>query len=104
MGKNRSVSRTGPDLSGRGNRSRVPISTSGQLSESEEKHLSLRVRQPICDSLNGMRIRQSLPQPYSQTGTWVPWKVQQLEAGVWGLWSDLRERAAVDCGETIEGM
>ena len=27
----------------------------------------------ICDSINGMRIRQSLPQPYiSQTGTWFP--------------------------------
>ena len=70
---------------------------------SEEKHLRLRGKQLICDSLNGMRIRQSLPQPYSQTGTWVPWKVQQLGAGVWGLWSDLRERAAVDCGETDQG-
>ena len=55
----------------------------GQLSESEEKHLRLRVKQLICGSLNGMRIRQSLPQPYiPQTGTQVPWKVQQLGAGV----------------------
>ena len=30
-------------------------------SESEEKHLRLRVKQLICGSLNGMRIRQSLP-------------------------------------------
>ena len=36
----------------------------GQLSESEEKHLRLTVKQPICGSLNGMRIRQALPQPY----------------------------------------
>ena len=28
----------------------------GQLSESEEKHLRLRVKQLICDNLNGMRI------------------------------------------------
>ena len=33
----------------------------------------------------------------------VPWKVQQLGAGVWGLRSDPRERAAVDCGETDRG-
>ena len=72
----------------------------GQLSKSEEKHLRLRVKEQICGSLNGMRIRQSLPQLYSQAGTWVPWKVQQLGAGVWGLWSDPRERATVDCGET----
>ena len=38
--------------------------TSGQLSESEEKHLRLRVKQLICGSLNRMRIRQSLLQPY----------------------------------------
>ena len=33
----------------------------------------------------------------------VPWKVQQLGAGVWGSWSNLRARAAVDCGETDQG-
>ena len=72
----------------------------GQLSESEEKHLRLKVKQLICGSLNGMRIRQSLPQPYiSWTGTLAPWKGQQLGAGVWGVWSDPRARAAVDCGE-----
>jgi len=68
---------------GGGNWSRGPIPTVGQLSESEEKHLRLRVKQLICGSLNGMRIRQSLPQPYiAQTGMQVPWKVQRLEAGV----------------------
>ena len=60
-GKNRSVSRTAPALSGWGNWSRGPIPT-GQLSQSEEKHLRLRGKQLICGSLNGMRIRQSLPQ------------------------------------------
>ena len=53
--------------------SRGPIPTLGQLSESEEKHLRLRVKQLIRGSLNGMRIRQSLPQPYTPwTGTQVP--------------------------------
>ena len=33
----------------------------------------------------------------------VPWKAQQLGAGIWGLWSDPRVRAAVDCGETNQG-
>ena len=48
-----------------------------------------------------MRIRQSLPLPYiPQTGMQVPWKAQRLGAGVEGLWSNPRARAAVDCGET----
>ena len=80
-GKKRSVSRTGPALGQWGNWSRGLTSTSGQLSESEEKQWRLRVKQLICGSLNGMRIRQSLLQPY------LPWtgthgKVQQLGAGV----------------------
>ena len=37
----------------------IPISE--QLSESEEKHLRLKVKQLICGSLDGMRIRQFLP-------------------------------------------
>ena len=45
-------------------------------SESREKHLRLRGKQLICGSLNGMRIRQSLLQPY------VPQMAQQLGAGV----------------------
>ena len=82
-GKNRSVSRTGPALGGWGNWSRGPIPTSGQLSESELKPLRLRAKQLICDSLNGMRLRQSLPQPYiPRTGMLVPWKAQWLGAGV----------------------
>ena len=70
----------------------------GQLSESEEKHLKLRVKELICGGLNGKRIRQSLPQPYIPwTGTRVPWKVKQLDLGVW---SDPGVRAAVDCRDT----
>ena len=59
------------------------IPTSAQLSESEEKRLMLGVKQLICGSLNGMRIRLFLPQPYiPQTGMQVPWKAQWLGAGV----------------------
>ena len=40
-------------------------------------------------------------QPYIRwTEMQVPWKVQQLGAGVWGLWSNPRVRAAIDCRET----
>ena len=70
-------------LEGGGTESGGTIPTSGQLSESEEKHLRLRVKQLICGSLNVMRIRQSLPQPYIPgTGVLVPWKAQCLGAGV----------------------
>ena len=76
----------------------------GQLSESEKKHLRLSMKQLICGSLNGMRIRQSLPQPYvSQIGTQVPWKVQLLGAGVKRYWNNPRSRAVVDCGEMYRG-
>ena len=65
---------------------RTLILTSGQLSESEEKHLRLRVKQLICSKLKGMIIRESLLQPYILwTGTQVPWKMQWLRAGVEGL-------------------
>ena len=58
----------------------------GQLSESEEKHLRLKVKQLICGSLNGTRIRQSLPQPYIPwTATLVSWKGQRLGAGSLGI-------------------
>ena len=68
---------------GRGTEAEGPIPTEGQLSESEEKHLRLRVKQLICGSLNGMRIRQFLLQPYIPwTGMLLPWKAQQLGAGV----------------------
>ena len=49
------------------------ITTSEQLSGSEEKHLKLRMKQMICGSVNGMRIRQYLLQPYvPQTGMQGP--------------------------------
>ena len=71
-----------------------------QLSDSKEKHLRLRVKKLICGSLNGMRIRQSFPQLYIPwTGTLVSWKTQWLGAGVQGLWSNPRVRAAIDCGK-----
>ena len=78
--------------------------TSRQLSESEEKHLRLRVKHLVCGSLNRMRIRQSLRQLYTPwTGMMVPWKVQRLGAGVQGLRSNPRATAAVDCRETDRG-
>ena len=77
----------------------------GQLSESEEKYLRLRLKQMIRGILNGMRIRQSLLQPYVPwTGMRAPWGPSQwLGAGVWGVWSDPRARAAIDYGETDQG-
>ena len=83
-GRDRSVSRTGPALSRWGSWSRGPISTSGQLSESEEKCLRLRVRQLIHGSLNGMRIRQSLPQTYIPQ-TWTQVVPGSAAAGSWSL-------------------
>ena len=54
----------------------------GQLFGTQEKHLRLRVKQLTCGSPNGMRVRQSLPQPQlPRTGMWVPYKAQQLGAG-----------------------
>ena len=73
---------------------------SGQLSQSEEKYLRLRMNRMICGGLNGMKIRQSLPQAYPGQ---VPWKAQWVGAGVYGLWSNPGVRAAVDCGETDGG-
>ena len=102
--KNRSVSRTRTALSGWGNWRRGPSPHMGQLSESEQQHWRLRGKRLIYGSLNGMRIRQSLLQPYiPQTGTQLPWKAQGLGAGAQGLWSNPRARAAVDCGERDQG-
>ena len=70
------------------------------LSESQKKHLRLRLNQLICGNLNGIRIRQSLPQLYIPwTGMQVLWKVQRLGHGVQEVWSNPRVRAAVQCGE-----
>ena len=74
----------------------------GNCLSQEKKHLRLGVKQLICGRLNGMRIRQSLLQPCIPwtVGTQVPWKAQQPGAGIQGLWSNPRARAAVDCRET----
>ena len=81
-GKNRSVSRAGPALSQWGNWNRGLIPTLGRLSEPDQKHLRLRVKQLFRGHLNGMRTRESFPQPYiPQTGTQVPWKAHRLGAG-----------------------
>ena len=62
------------------------------------------MKQLICGSLNGMRIRQPLLQPYiRQAAMSVSWKEQQPGAEVQGFWSNPRARAAVDCRETDRG-
>ena len=66
----------------------------GQLFQSEEKHLRLRVKQLIWSNLNGMRIRQSLPH--------VPWSSHKYPGQGHGsprrhsIW-ELERR---DCGAT----
>ena len=72
-----SVSRLDLPLEGGGTEAWDPIPTSGQLSVSEEKHFRLRVKQLIYGSLKGVRIRQSLLQPYvPRTGTQSPRRTQ----------------------------
>ena len=73
------------------------------MSESEEKHLRLRVKQLIRGSLNGRRIRQSLPQPYiPRTGTQISWKAQgwELECRVV---PQSQGEGCCDCRETDPG-
>ena len=69
----------------------------GQLSESEEKHLRLRVKQLICGSLNGMRIRQSLVAAIHNPDRDAD-LLEGAAAGSWssGMWSNPRMRADVD--------
>ena len=89
---------------GGGTKAEVRFPHPGNCLSHRRKHLRLRVKQLICSSVNGMRIRQSLPQPYKlRTGTQVPWKVQLLGGGVQGLWNNPRVRAAVDCREMDRG-
>ena len=93
LGGNTSVSRMGPALHGWGNWSRGPIPTSGQLSESEEKHLRLRVKQLICGSLNGMRISPCRNHTHRRQERWSPgrrsgWELEFRDCGAipgWGL-------------------
>ena len=79
--KKRSVSRTGPAPDGWGNSSRSPIPILGQLSESEEKYLRLRVKQLTCGGLNGMRIRQPLPYTHPGQGHRSPRRCSGWELG-----------------------
>ena len=58
------------------------------------------MKQLICDSLNKT---ESVLAAAIHTPDRVPRKPQQLGAGVWGVWSDSRVSAAVDCGETDGG-
>ena len=55
----------------------------------------------MCGSLNGMRIRQSLPQPYIQRcrspGRCNSWELEFRDCGAISGW------AAVDCRETDRG-
>ena len=77
----------------------------GQLSESEEKHLRLRVKLLICGSLNGMRIRQSLPQPHiPRTGALVSWKVQRWELEFRDCGAIPRQGLLLTTHRWIEGM
>ena len=61
--------------------------------------LKLNVKQLICGSLNRMRIRQSLLQPYRPWTGMPTQKAQKLDAGFQGFQSHPRTRAAVDCIE-----
>ena len=85
-------------LVGGGTEAEVQIATLGQLFGTKGKHLRLRVKQLICDSLNEMRITQTIFS--AATGMWVPQKAQSLEAGSYRLWSNLRVRPAIDCMQT----
>ena len=72
--------------------------------ESEEKHLRLRVKELICSILNGMRRRQSLPQPcIPWRGRQTPWTVQWLGAGAEGLRSIPRRGLPLPAERPVEG-
>ena len=85
LGGNGGVNRTGPALGGWGNWSRGLIPTSGQLSESEEKHLRLRVKQLICSSLNGMSSHQTVLGAAKHTPDKDADPLEGLAAGSWRL-------------------
>ena len=77
------------------------IPTSGQLNESEEKRLRLRVKQLICGSLNGMRIRQSWPQPHTPRRGSRSWGIverSQDERCCWPWRDGSRGGAGGGCG------
>ena len=98
------MSRTGPALSGSGNRSRGPVPTSGQMFGTEMKHLRLRVKKLLCDSLKGMRITETILAPAKCIPDRDMGPLEGTEVGSWsvGLWSNPRVRSAIDRGETAQ--
>ena len=84
---------------GGGTKAEVRFPHPGNCLSQRRKHLRLRVKQHKWNENQTV-----LPQPYiPRTGTQVPWKVQQLAAGVQGLWNNPRVRAAVDCRKMDRG-
>ena len=91
VGGKRRVSRTGPALGGWGHGSRgpvptwVPLEAEETVQGTEEKHSRLRVKQLICESLNGMRITETILAAAicslgrGMQGRKVPWKAQGWE-------------------------
>ena len=105
-GGNRSIRRTGPALSRWRTWTRVPIPTSGEMSESEKKHLRLRVKQLICGHRNVWSENQTvLPWPYvPQTGTWISCKLQRLALEFRDCGAVPRQGLLLTVERWIEGM
>ena len=73
-----------------------------------EKHLRLRVKQLVCEHLNGMRnmetiLAAAIQFPGEGCRDACPLGGAGLGAGAQGSWSDPGARSAVDCGEMLEG-
>ena len=81
-----------------------PVPTSRQLSESEEKHLRLRLKQLICGSLNGMKISLCCSHTYPGQGRGSPGRCSgwDLEFGDYGEIPGLGLLLTVE--RWIEGM
>ena len=64
-----------------------------------------RVKQLICDSLNGLRITETMHvwSYVPWTGKQVHWNAPWLGAGAWGLGSNPKVRTVVDCGKMTGG-
>ena len=62
----------------------MPLEAEETVQGTEEKHLGLRVKQLICESLNGMRITETILAAAIRPGRGmqgrkVPWKAQGWE-------------------------
>ena len=81
----------------------------GQTSESEEKHLRLGVKQLICGSLNGMRIRTCCSHTYPGQGRRSPgslsgWELEFRDCGAIpgaGLLWTTERRTEGTCGRRL---